>query len=56
MLFCVERQAESVLARGIFTDCEQEESKQFWEAPVISIDDVLAAHHALQFDNFLKMR
>lgn len=41
---------------GLFTDCAADEVKRLFFGEKISVNDVLGAHNALQFDNFLKMR
>lgn len=56
MLLAVSARKGGFVCAGIFTDCEFEDAQRFISAEKISIDDVIDAHNALQFDNFLEMR
>lgn len=56
MLISVLKTNSGLTCAGIFTDLDYEEAVRFRQAEKISVDDVLHAHHALKFDNFLEMR
>lgn len=56
MLFAWRQRRGGWVCAGLFTDCTAEEAKRFIFAEKISVNDVLGAHNALQFDNFFKMR
>lgn len=56
MLLAISARKGGFVCAGIFTDCEFEDAQRFISAEKISIDDVIDAHNALQFDNFWEMR
>ena len=41
---------------GVLTDCSFADALAFKDAQIISVDDVLSAHLALQLDNFIEIR
>ena len=41
---------------GVLTDCSFEDALLFKDCKKINVDDVLAAHLALQLDNFIEIR
>lgn len=56
MLISLIQRKGGFVCAGMFTDCGPEDAQKFIEAEKISIDDVIDAHNALQFDNFMEMR
>lgn len=55
MLLSMKRNQGGIMVAGIVTDCNAQEAKRFGQARPISIDDVIAAHSAVELDNFLKI-
>ena len=56
MLFSVHLKEGGMLCSGAFTDCSFEDALRFKRTGVVSVDDVLSAHLALQLDNFMEIR
>ena len=56
MLLAVTARKGGFVCAGVFTDCSFEDAQRFIFGEKISIDDVIDAHNALQFDNFLEIR
>lgn len=56
MMLSVEKRDHGIVCGGLITDFDILDAKRFVGGEKISADDVLSAHQALKFDNFLKMR
>lgn len=55
MLISIMKRREGIACFGISTDCSYSEALRLLEGGVITVDDVINVHEALQLDKFTQM-